>query len=154
MRRILFLLILTARFAVASDFSTRMAVHSALNQWHSAAAHANEARYFEGMTEDAVFLGSDATERWTRASFREWARPFFARGKAWTLVPRSRNVSFSADRSVAWFDEELYSESYGQCRGSGVAVLGGDGWKVAQYNFSLPIPNALIGDFVKKIRGR
>lgn len=131
-----------------------MAVHTAINGWHSAAAHADEARYFEGMTEDAVFLGSDATERWTRTAFREWARPFFARGKAWTLIPRSRNVSFSSNRSVAWFDEELHSASYGQCRGSGVAVRSEGTWKVAQYNFSVPIPNALIEGIVKTIRGR
>lgn len=38
----------------------------------------------------------------------------------------------------------------GPCRGTGVLVLDGDRWKIAQYNLSVPIPNQVFDD-VKKI---
>jgi hypothetical protein len=37
----------------------------------------------------------------------------------------------------------LDSASYGECRGSGVLRQVGGDWKIAQYNLSIPIPNAL-----------
>jgi hypothetical protein len=52
-----------------------------------------------------VFLGTDATERWDLAAFREFAHPYFAKGKAWTFVPR-RHVILSPAGDVAWFDEK------------------------------------------------
>ena len=53
-----------------------------LDDWHLAAAQADEARYFGHFAENAVFLGTDATERWTKAEFRVWASPYFKGGRA------------------------------------------------------------------------
>lgn len=130
------------------------AVSRLVDDWHDAAAKADEARYFGHMADDAVFLGTDATERWTKASFREWAKPYFAKGRAWTFLPRDRKVSLDPSRNVAWFDELLDSKSYGVCRGSGVAVRVKGAWKLAQYNLSIPIPNELAKDFVARIAER
>lgn len=126
-------------------------VSAVLDDWHRAAAAADEARYFGHFTADAVFLGTDATERWTRDAFRAWARPFFSRGKAWSFTPRTRHVSFSRDGEVAWFDEALDTANMGPCRGSGVLVREGGAWRIAQYNLSVPIPNALVKEFVARI---
>ncbi|MBI2945679.1 MAG: nuclear transport factor 2 family protein [Candidatus Wallbacteria bacterium] len=145
---------LVAVSSTALAATPRDEVHRAVSAWHRAAAKADEEAYFALFAADAVFLGSDATERWTRDSFRKWAHPYFARGKAWTLIPTERHVALSADATVAWFDELLHSPAYGQCRGSGVVVLQGGGWRIAQYNFSIPIPNALADSVVKQIRGR
>ena len=127
------------------------AVGAVLDAWHGAAAAADEEKYFSYFTPDAVFLGTDATERWTRDEFRKWAHPHFAKGKAWSFRAIERWISFSPDRSVAWFDERLDTPNMGPCRGSGVLVRVGDAWKIAQYNLSIPIPNDLADGIVKRI---
>jgi hypothetical protein len=130
------------------------AIGALLDDWHAAAAAADEAKYFSYFTPDAVFLGTDPNERWTRDEFRKWAHPYFARGKAWSFRATSRWISFSPDRSVAWFDEMLDTPNMGVCRGSGVLVRSGDAkpWKIAQYNLSIPIPNGLTDEVVARIR--
>jgi uncharacterized protein (TIGR02246 family) len=127
------------------------AIGSVLDAWHAAAAAADEERYFSYFTPDAVFLGTDATERWTRDEFRKWARPYFAKGRGWTYRATARWISFAPDRRVAWFDETLENAGYGTCRGSGVLVATDSGWKIAQYNLSIPIPNGISGEIVKRI---
>lgn len=127
------------------------AVNAVLDDWHRAAAQADEARYFGHFTPDAVFLGTDATERWTRDEFRAWAKPFFTRGKAWSFTSVSRKVGFSKEGTVAWFDEALSTPNMGPARGSGVLVKEGGAWKIAQYNLSIPIPNDLLKEFKERI---
>ena len=127
------------------------AIGGVIDAWHAAAAAADEEKYFSYFTPDAVFLGTDATERWTRDEFRKFAHPYFARGKAWSFKSVSRWISFAPDRTVAWFDEALDTPNLGPCRGSGVLLLTKAGWKIAQYNLSIPIPNDLVDDFKKRI---
>jgi ketosteroid isomerase-like protein len=127
-------------------------VSAVLDDWHAAAAAADEARYFGHFARDAVFLGTDATERWTVEEFRRYAHPHFAKGKAWSFRSVSRHVSFSADGSVAWFDEMLDTPNLGPSRGSGVLVRDNDQWRIAQYNLSVPIPNDLMDEFKKRIQ--
>lgn len=120
------------------------AVAAVIDDWHAAAAAADEDRYFGHMSGDAVFLGTDPAERWTKAQFRAYAHPYFARGKAWSFRAVRRAVSFSGDGSVAWFDEDLATPNLGPARGSGVLVRDGATWKIAQYDLSVPIPNAVF----------
>ena len=129
-------------------------VSAVLNDWHGAAAAADEPRYFNHFAANGVFMGTDATERWTVAEFRKWAKPYFDRKNAWKFKPRDRRVDFSGDGSVAWFDELLDTPNLGLCRGSGVLVLEGKEWKIAQYNLSIPIPNAMAKDIVARIAGK
>lgn len=123
-----------------------------LDDFHLAAAQADETRYFGHLAENAVFLGTDGSERWEKEAFRAFAHPHFAQGKGWTFTPRDRHVTFATDGSVAWFDEALDSATYGACRGSGVLEQTKAGWKITQYNLSIPIPNALADDVVARIR--
>ena len=124
-----------------------------VDDWHKAAAQADEGRYFGHMTADSVFLGTDATERWDYAAFRAFAHPYFAKGTAWTFTPRNRHVMIDPDGDTAWFDEALDSASYGECRGTGVLRRENGAWKIAHYNLTIPIPNALAKEFVARIRG-
>jgi ketosteroid isomerase-like protein len=149
MRKLLFLLLLCC--ACASVPATP-SINAALDDWHDAAAKADEARYFGAMTPEFVFLGTDATERWEVAAFRSFAHPYFAKGKAWTFVPHDRYVILSPRGDVAWFDEKLDSASYGECRGSGVVRRVGGTWKIAHYNLTIPVPNDLADAVVKMIR--
>lgn len=139
---------------VASAQSPAAPPAATLDQLHALAARADGPEYFDLFTPDAVFIGTDAAERWTMAQFRAFAEPIFARGRGWTytLRPGSRNVILSPDGEVAWFDETLDSASYGTTRGTGVLVLTPAGWRIAQYHLTIPVPNDLAEDLVARIR--
>jgi uncharacterized protein (TIGR02246 family) len=126
-------------------------IAAVLEGFHAAAAAADEEKYFSYFTPDAVFLGTDGTERWTRDEFRKWAHPYFAKGKAWSFKAVARHIAFAPDYRVAWFDEALDTPNLGPCRGSGVVVATNNGWKIAQYNLSIPIPNDLADEVKERI---
>ena len=150
MRKLVVLVLLLVACTAVADSRTQ--IHAMLDDWHDAAADADESRYFGAMAPEFVFLGTDATERWDVAAFREFAHPYFAKGKAWTFTPRDRHVILSPAGDVAWFDEKLDSASYGECRGTGVVRKIGNTWKVAHYNLTIPIPNDLSKSVVELIR--
>jgi SnoaL-like domain len=127
-------------------------VNAVLDGFHTAAAKADEATYFDLIAPTGVFLGTDATERWDKAAFRAFAHPYFAQGKGWKFVPRDRQVVFSASGQVAWFDELLDSETYGECRGTGVLEVVEGTWKIQQYHLTIPMPNDLAKELVARIR--
>ena len=114
-----------------------------LNQWHLAAAQTNFAFYFDAMTDDAVFIGTDASENWNKSQFKAYAKPYFDKGKAWSFTSLQRNVYFNSDQKTAWFDE-LLSTQMKICRGSGVVVKTKSGWKIKHYVLSMTIPNELV----------
>jgi len=155
MKRVLLALGLSALSAASraqvDGSSASVAVAGVLDAWHAAAAAADEEKYFSYFAPDAVFLGTDPGERWTRDEFQAWAHPYFAKGKAWSFKATSRRAAFANDRTVAWFDETLDTPNLGPCRGSGVLVATAAGWKIAQYNLSIPIPNALTDEFKARI---
>jgi ketosteroid isomerase-like protein len=138
----MFVLLLLAAAAVSP--APEAQISAVLDDWHAAAAVADEARYFGHFAPGAVFLGTDGTERWTVDEFRRYAHPYFAKGKAWSFRAVQRHVAFSPDGNVAWFDEDLQTPNLGPSRGSGVLVKTPEGWKIAQYNLTVPIPNALM----------
>ncbi len=137
--------------AAAGSPSPDAQISAVLDDWHAAAAAADEGRYFGHFEAGAVFLGTDGTERWTVDEFRRYAHPYFAKGKAWSFRPVQRHVAFSPDGNVAWFDEDLQTPNLGPSRGSGVLVKKPEGWKIAQYNLSVPIPNALMKEIKERI---
>jgi uncharacterized protein (TIGR02246 family) len=121
-------------------------ISAMLDDWHDAAAHADEARYFDHFAPDGVFLGTDATERWDIPAFRAYAHPRFASGRAWSFHAVERHVQVRGP-NLAWFDERLATERLGPARGSGVVVCGSDGvWRIEQYNLALTIPNERFED--------
>jgi ketosteroid isomerase-like protein len=144
--------VLLAAVLLISATNDRGAIDHVLDDFHRAASDADEARYFGHMSADAVFIGTDAGERWTVDKFREYAHPHFAAGKGWTYTPRDRKVALHGD--VAWFDELLDNAKYGECRGTGVLRRENGRWKIVQYSLSIPIPNEVAGDVVKMIRSR
>jgi hypothetical protein len=152
--RIFVLCLLACAFTTAFAQTPTEQVGAVLDDWHQAASVADEARYFGHFAPNGIFMGTDATERWTVPEFRKWAKPQFQRKAAWSFHPRGRHVDFSADRKTAWFDEMLDTPNLGLCRGSGVLVLLGGKWKIAQYNLSVPIPNGLVDGIVKQIGAR
>lgn len=118
-----------------------------IDLWHEAAAKAEFETYSGLMTKDAVFIGTDPTEYWQGKAFRDFAKPYFDRGKAWTFHKLSRKVYIDAKNKIAWFDE-LLDTQMGICRGSGVLELDKNTWKIKHYALSITIPN----DNVEKIK--
>ena len=149
MRRILTMLLvsLAALTWAVSDApqptteSPEEAIALVLDDWHAAAAAADGQRYFAHFAPGGVFLGTDATERWTVAEFREYAHPYFSAGRGWTYVPHDRHVMLSEGGTLAWVDEELTNEKYGELRGTGVLRKIGGEWKLAHYSLTFTIPN-------------
>lgn len=129
----------------------RGVIDGLLDDWHRAASRADGPGYFGRMTDDAVYLGTDAGERWSLETFRAFCEPYFSRGIGWTYEPRARDVFVQGD--VAWFDELLWNDKYGACRGTGVLRRTGGTWRIAHYSLSLLVPNEVAADVVKLIRG-
>lgn len=148
-------LLLTLMVSVSGAEETdgaRERVAATLDSLHAYAAQADFERYFALYAKDAVFLGTDATERWSIEQFREYAGPIFAQGRGWTYRVVERWITVSADGNTAWFDERLDNASLGECRGSGVLIRSGDTWLIEQYNLTIPIPNDLADEFADRIR--
>ncbi len=146
------LLLISACSTAQPERSAINAINDTLDAFHKAAAEADEETYFSLLSDDAVFLGTDASERWTKGEFQRWAEPYFARESAWTYEPRRRSISINAMGSTAWFDETVHNDKYGDLRGTGVLIHTPDGWKIAQYNLTFPIPNEIAGQVVEMIR--
>lgn len=125
-----------------------LGVAAVLDAMHAASSRADAAAYFELFTPDAVFLGTDPTERWPMATFRPYATARFDKGDGWHYDVRERHVKVKG--KVAWFDESLHNAKLGACRGSGVLLREGKGpthrWKIAQYNLLMAIPNDVALD--------
>ena len=149
---LLLLIALAWRPAAAQSSDDERAVSAVLDALHDAASKAQFDRYFGLFAEDAVFLGTDATERWSGADFKAYAKPIFDEGRGWTYTPTERHVYIARDGRTAWFDERLENANLGETRGTGVLVREGGTWKIAQYNLTIPIPNALAREVVRMIR--
>lgn len=127
-------------------------IANVIDAWHQAAAEADHQKYFSYFESDSsIFMGTDATERWTVSEFKPWSKPFFDRGKAWNFKSVKKFISFSEDGKTAWFDEELDTPNLGPSRGTGVLNKTVSGWKIAHYSLTVPIPNELISEFLPKI---
>ncbi|RKS94604.1 SnoaL-like protein [Flavobacterium limicola] len=123
-------------------------INLTLDSWHKAAANANYEDYFALMADDAVFIGTDATENWNKKAFQAYAKPHFDKGKAWNFTALERHVYFDATGKTAWFDELLNTQMK-ICRGSGVLVKIGNEWKIKQYVLSMTIPNENSNEVIK-----
>ena len=120
----------------------------ALDNWHAAAGSADFEAYFGLMTEDAVFIGTDATENWQRNEFINYAKPHFDKGRAWNFTAVERNIYVSDVANIAWFDELLDTQMK-ICRGSGVLKKVNGKWKIAHYVLSIAVPNETVDELVK-----
>ena len=126
----------------------KVAINKVLDDWHLAATNADSTAYFDLMTGNSVFIGTDKTEVWSKNDFLEFAAPYFARGKAWDFKRIQRNIYSQDFENVAWFDE-LLDTWMGPCRGSGVMVKVEGKWLVQHYVLSVTVPNDDIKEFLK-----
>ncbi|MGJ3235642.1 nuclear transport factor 2 family protein [Marivirga sp.] len=123
-------------------------INQFMDNWHKAAATADEKVFFGSMTEDGVYLGTDKTEKWTRDEMAEWANEYFQKESAWSFTPTERDIYFSEDGKTAWLNEKL-DTWMGVCKGTAVLVLKENGWKIALYDLSVTIDNDKIDNFLE-----
>ncbi len=67
-------------------------INTSLDQWHKAASDADFESYFGLMTDNAVFIGTDATENWDIEAFKAFSKPYFDKGKAWSFTAINRTI--------------------------------------------------------------
>ncbi|WP_299383265.1 nuclear transport factor 2 family protein [uncultured Lacinutrix sp.] len=138
----------TKKDQVVSTEEIEKNINTSLDLWHKAAAEANFDNYFNLMTKDGVFIGTDASENWQNEAFRTFSKPYFDNGKAWSFTAVERNIYVYENQKLAWFDELLDTQMK-LCRGSGILKLEDNKWKIAHYVLSITIPNDNVSEVVK-----
>lgn len=144
----LYLTIITICLGFTTSTNDKETINQTLDNWHKAAAEAKFEAYFSYFTNDAIFIGTDATENWTMPQFKTFAKPFFDRGRAWNFKVLERNIYTDKTQKIVWFDELLDTQMK-ICRGSGVLIKVKNEWKIKHYVLSATIPNEKINEVIK-----
>ena len=145
MKRITFLFfLLSGKILLAQDLDTF------LDNWHLAAANANSSGFFDKISDDGIYIGTDATERWSKEEFISFGKPYFDRGSAWDFKPYDRKIVTDESGDIVWFSE-LLTTWMGICRGSGILKKSQGEWKIEQYHLSVTVPNGVIKGFISLI---
>jgi ketosteroid isomerase-like protein len=121
-------------------------VEQSIDAWHQAAAQANFEDYFDLMTDEGIFIGTDATENWQLTEFKVFSKPYFDTGKAWSFTSLERHVY--TQNGIVYFDE-LLDTQMGICRGSGVMKMQDGTWKIAHYVLSIAVPNDKVSSLTQ-----
>ncbi len=140
-------LVFLMSFGVFAQNDEKKAIDGVLDAWHTAAANADFKGYFSLMTDDGVFLGTDATENWQNQEFKDFSKPYFDKGKAWSFTAVERNIYLDESKQLAWFDELLDTQMK-LCRGSGVLKKVKGHWKIAHYVLSIAVPNENVSELI------
>nr|WP_298922937.1 nuclear transport factor 2 family protein [uncultured Allomuricauda sp.] len=141
-------LLLILALAINAQNSEKENINKVLDDWHLAASNADFDSYFSKMTADGVFIGTDATENWQNAAFKEFSKPYFDKGKAWSFTAVERNIYMNKAEDFAWFDELLDTQMK-LCRGSGVMKKENGQWKIAHYVLSIAVPNENAAELIQ-----
>jgi len=118
-----------------------------MDDWHDDAKNADFEAYFNRISNSARYIGTDTSENWTKKEFQFFAKPLFDKKKTWNFKTLKRNLFFSKDSSIIWFDE-LLDTWMGECRGSGILEKEKNEWKIKHYVLSVAIPNDKIQQII------
>ena len=152
MKHLTFILFILISFTLIAQEKKVDEINAFIDQWHLDAANVDREAYFGKIDDEGIYIGTDATEIWTKQEFYDWAEPQFTNGgKAWDFKAIDRNVYPGKKSKYAWFDE-LLAFSGGTLRGSGVVVKRKDGWKILHYVLSLPVPNEKFRAVMKAMK--
>ena len=127
-----------------------IAINNLVDRWHKAAADADFDTFFNCMDEDAYYIGTDESEKWSTKEFKAFCKPYFDKGSAWDFKSFDRAVYLTDEKNYAWFDEKL-NTWMGVCRSSGVLIKTLNGWKIKHYQLSMTVPNDLTRDFIQMV---
>jgi len=150
---VIFLIAFCISCSYKQNTNEEVLVDKLMNDWHLAATNADTS-FFNYLDSNAIYIGTDASERWTKSEFESFALPYFRKGKAWDFKTIERKVYFSDIKDIAWFDETL-DTWMGICRSSGVVCKLKNGeWKIKHYHLSCTVPNNKIKQFIELIEGK
>ena len=135
---------------INSSDEEKASIERLIKQWHINAAEGSLDAYFDKMTTDAYFIGTDASEKWLASDFKTFCEPHFADGSGWVFKTIKREIYLNDRQDFAWFDEKL-DTWMGVCMSSGVLVKTTQGWKIRHYQLSIAVPNDLVQDFIKLV---
>jgi hypothetical protein len=147
MKKYIVTCVVTLIFSVMYSQDIKEDINTIINRWHEDAAASNFDAYFGAMSNDGVFIGTDALENWTVAEFKEFSKPFFEEKNTWDFKPLERNIYGDSGKNIVWFDE-LLDTWMGICRGSGVLMKDKKDWKIVHYVLSVVIPNENIKEVI------
>lgn len=149
MKKLIFSILILSSLFLFAQKGDNTGVNNFIDQWHQDAADVDREAYFDKIDENGIFIGTDATEIWTKQVFYDWAEPQFTNGgNAWDFKAIDRNIYWGGKSDYVWFDE-LLTFSGGTLRGSGVLKNGKKGWKIMHYVLSLPVPNEKFSAVLK-----
>lgn len=117
-------------------------IDSLISKWHKDASEYKLNDYLNAMSQNCVYLGTDASEYWTKEKFANFCKPYFDKKNTWDFHLVNRNIYIGNDSKIAWFDE-LLDTKLGLCRGSGVLQKINSKWQIEQYVLSPTLPNEL-----------
>jgi membrane-bound lytic murein transglycosylase len=123
--------------------TTKEEINNIISDWHNNAKNANFNDYFNRLSSDGFYIGTDQKENWTKKEFQIFSKPYFDKKNTWDFKTIKRNIFFSKDNNTAWFNE-LLDTWMGTCRGSGILEFENGEWKIKQYVLSITIPNSQI----------
>lgn len=140
-----------------SAATLRQDAERALDGLHAAARAGDRERYLASFTPEAVFVGTDGTERWGMATVREYVGLHMAPGSGWPYTPWDRHLVVDPGGEFAWFDERLRRGDYDEVRGTGVLRRVDGVWLVTHYCMAYTIPIDLsesVVELVRRYKGR
>ena len=115
------------------------------------AAIGDSVGFFSRMTEDALYLGTDETERWTRTTMGKDLGKFFNGKKAWHFIAYNRIYTALDDKNTILFDESLKTWM-GPCKSTGMLRKVKGKWLISYYNLNVAVSNAVVKDYLKLLK--
>ncbi len=87
--------------------------------------------YLACFSAGAMFVGTDPNEVWFMPAFKSYCEKAFAERSdgsngGWTFKPTNRHF-LHLNKDLTWFHEQLESNKYDKCRGTGVGECGANG---------------------------
>ena len=144
-----FLLMLTVINCSTFDSEDELIkINKLLNNWHDDAKEAKLDNYINLIDLEGFYIGTDASEIWTKKEFESFSKPYFEKKQTWDFKTINRNIHFSKNNDVVWFNE-LLDTWMGKCRGSGILEKVNGKWKIKQYVLSVTIPNSKMSKVIK-----
>jgi len=119
-----------------------------IDTWHLNASEAKFDEYFNAISENGIYIGTDPQEYWTKQEYREWVSKTLKPNNGFHFEIIDRNIFFNDEEDIAWFNEKLKTDM-GVCHATGIATNTRSGWKINYYQLSVTVPNDLLKPFLE-----
>jgi hypothetical protein len=137
--------------AQQADPALTGAVGKFMDGWYDDAAHSRQA-HFDKLAADAVVVGTDEHERWSKGEFKAAVKKRFESKSAFNFKPLQRHVYASKDGSLVWLDEVIDTREFGLCKSSAVLRKTSTGFEIVHYELAYVVPNKVAGQVEKLVK--